>query len=116
MRWAPKAEDRWRRRFAFFPVLIGDQWVWLEWFEKRPMGIYDQVRLIEDGQPMKSPNSRDEREAELFACPNCNGMGKVRGPEHGMPWYTCRKCEGIGVVDKNDDPVSEEAARKAGML
>ena len=41
------ARDGWRTRFAFLPVKIGDQTVWLERFERRFMGEYYEVRMLE---------------------------------------------------------------------
>ena len=36
MKWsAIDARDGWRRRFAFLPVKIDGEWIWLEWFERR---------------------------------------------------------------------------------
>lgn len=43
MRWAVTKCD-WRKRFAWLPVKIGDEWVWLERYECRPMGEYREVR------------------------------------------------------------------------
>lgn len=47
MRW-PVKDDDWKRRFAWLPVKIGDEWVWLEHFECRDMGEYRQVRATDD--------------------------------------------------------------------
>ena len=38
MRWqAHGIDDKWRRWFAWYPVLAqdGDEWIWLEWVERR---------------------------------------------------------------------------------
>lgn len=43
MRWPVKRCD-WRRSFAWLPVKIGDEWIWLERYESRPMGEYREVR------------------------------------------------------------------------
>jgi hypothetical protein len=32
MRW-PAIHREWKRRFAWFPQIIGDEWVWLEHYE-----------------------------------------------------------------------------------
>lgn len=45
MRWPVKPDD-WKRRFAFLPILTGDEWLWLEWFEARPMGEFTEVRHV----------------------------------------------------------------------
>lgn len=48
MRWnAADPREGWRLRFAILPVKIGAQWVWLEWFERRFMGEYNEVRHVE---------------------------------------------------------------------
>lgn len=39
---------KWRKAFALVPILIGDQWVWLETFEYRTtaaMGIFPFFEL-----------------------------------------------------------------------
>lgn len=38
----------WRKRFAFFPIEIGDETIWLEWYWSRFEGLYFNVRRIED--------------------------------------------------------------------
>lgn len=48
MRWsATDPRDGWRRRFALLPVKIGDQIIWLEWFERRVTGHYYEIREID---------------------------------------------------------------------
>lgn len=37
MRW-PGTSYRWKRRFALLPVLIDDEWVWLEWYWRMHYG------------------------------------------------------------------------------
>lgn len=44
MRWAAK-EDGWRKRFAWLPVKIGDEWIWWEPYESWFMGEFSLVRL-----------------------------------------------------------------------
>lgn len=44
MRW-PDRYHEWRRRFAIVPVLIGDEWVWLEWFWIQRCGDANLVSL-----------------------------------------------------------------------
>lgn len=44
MRWSVKPDDGWRNWFALIPVKIGDEWFWLEWFQRRFMGDYYEVR------------------------------------------------------------------------
>ena len=39
----------WRTRFAILPVKIGDQWVWLERYERRFMGDCYEVRALTGG-------------------------------------------------------------------
>ena len=46
MKWAKRADDGWRKRFAILPVTIGDKVIWLECFERRFMGEYYEVREI----------------------------------------------------------------------
>lgn len=46
MRWTKPFDDGWRKRFAIIPVKIGDEVLWLEWFERRFMGEYYEVRKI----------------------------------------------------------------------
>ena len=48
MRWSAKHDDGWRRRFAFLPVKIGSEILWLEWFERRFMGEYYEVRTCQN--------------------------------------------------------------------
>ena len=49
MRWSSiDPRQGWRRRFALFPVKIGEQWLWLEKYEARHMGEYREVRTLED--------------------------------------------------------------------
>ncbi len=33
---------------ALIPVKIGDEWLWLEWYECRPFGEYTEVRHVEN--------------------------------------------------------------------
>jgi len=39
MRWKhtprPVGYDEWRSWFAWYPVVVGDEYVWLEWVERR---------------------------------------------------------------------------------
>lgn len=42
MRW-PVDRNRWRRCFAFLPVVAGDEAVWLRWYWKRLWGDHFQV-------------------------------------------------------------------------
>lgn len=35
----------WVTKFAFFPVKIGDNLIWLERYASRFMGLYDEVQL-----------------------------------------------------------------------
>lgn len=37
MRWRDRSFE-WKRRFAFIPHLIGDEWVWLEWYWRMHYG------------------------------------------------------------------------------
>ena len=46
MKWVKPRDDGWRRRFAILPVTIGGEVLWLEWFERRLMGEYYEVRKI----------------------------------------------------------------------
>jgi len=47
MRWKAK-EDGWRKRFAWLPTKIGDEWIWWEPYESWFMGEFSLVRLPED--------------------------------------------------------------------
>jgi hypothetical protein len=46
VKWPAKQDDGWRKRFAFLPVKIGDEILWLEWFERRFAGEYYEVRKL----------------------------------------------------------------------
>lgn len=46
MRWSKTKGDGWHKRFAILPVRIGDEILWLEWFERRFAGEYYEVRKI----------------------------------------------------------------------
>jgi hypothetical protein len=48
MRWKCKNDREWNKYFAFFPVKVGDDWVWLEYLEGRTVwsGLYWEYRLI----------------------------------------------------------------------
>lgn len=50
MRFKEKVDkqDGWRKRFAFFPMKIGDEWVWLEWYWQRFEGLFYNVAKLED--------------------------------------------------------------------
>ena len=37
MRWKARPFSEWNRWFAWRPVHIADEWVWLEWVERRPV-------------------------------------------------------------------------------
>lgn len=48
MRWNGKEKNNgWRVRFALIPIKIGDTWIWLERYIRRPMGYYDEVDFYE---------------------------------------------------------------------
>ena len=48
MRWDGKEKNNgWKTSFAFFPVKIGDTWVWLEPYASRFEGLYTNVRFYE---------------------------------------------------------------------
>lgn len=47
MRWKTD-QNLWRRRFALLPVKIGEEWIWLEWFERRFCGEYYEVRHVQN--------------------------------------------------------------------
>lgn len=44
--------------------------------------------------------SEEPKREEMFGCPNCDGMGEVRGPQYGMPYFLCRYCDGTGEVTR----------------
>lgn len=46
MRWRRK-QDRWYLWFALFPVLVGDTWVWLEWYQYKFCGGGVYLKLKE---------------------------------------------------------------------
>ena len=46
MRWPAKDPFRWKKSFAWLPVNIGGQTIWLEWIYRRFWGTHYQVRLI----------------------------------------------------------------------
>lgn len=50
MRWKNKPQPEWYRSFAWLPVLVADEWVWLEWFEWRAVNVnyagWDEERRI----------------------------------------------------------------------
>ena len=35
MIWKVKDHNRWRKRFAFFPMVIGERWIWLSSYSWR---------------------------------------------------------------------------------
>ena len=42
MTWTSGHDGRkWHRCFAWEPIRIGDEWVWLEWIERKDTGSYD---------------------------------------------------------------------------
>ncbi len=45
MKWPARDTSAWQRKFAWFPVRIGLQWVWWEPFEERLNGWGTDVRL-----------------------------------------------------------------------
>jgi hypothetical protein len=55
MRWNARDHSQWRLVFAWFPVRVDNQWVWLEDVYTRVsgVGIYRQrhYRLFDDGSP-----------------------------------------------------------------
>lgn len=38
MRWSAKPNDDWKYWFAWYPVMVDDQWVWLEIIQRRDEG------------------------------------------------------------------------------
>lgn len=46
MRWKAKDPFRWRRGFAWLPIKIGEQWLWLERYWHRDQCEYRQVSLV----------------------------------------------------------------------
>lgn len=59
MRWAVSKCD-WRKRFAWLPVKIGDEWIWLERYESMFCGDYSLVRL--PGDVEASPEGADRHD------------------------------------------------------
>lgn len=51
-----------------------------------------------------------------LACPKCDGHGEIRGPEFGMPYFPCRFCDGVGLVDEAGEPVPYAIAFAAGAV
>lgn len=45
MKWAAQDYYRWRFRFAFMPRQIGEQWIWLEYFEWRLMRPDEEMKI-----------------------------------------------------------------------
>lgn len=43
MRWKAKSPFDWRARFAWLPVKIGDEWLWLERYQRRFCGDFYEV-------------------------------------------------------------------------
>lgn len=35
MRWKTEKAREWYRVFAYMPVVVGDEWVWWEWYERK---------------------------------------------------------------------------------
>lgn len=44
MRWKAPDLNKWKRRFAWLPVKIGSEVIWLERYQSRCMGEYREVR------------------------------------------------------------------------
>ncbi len=53
MRWKSR-EDEWRRRFAWLPIYIGGEriWLWLETYWARPAGEYTEVSLTDPARAL----------------------------------------------------------------
>lgn len=39
---------RWRRRWAWRPRKIGEQWIWFEWYARRPLKTAEVAALLSD--------------------------------------------------------------------
>lgn len=49
MKWKKiDKQNGWRKRFAFFPMKIEDEWIWLEWYWQKFEGYYFNVCRFED--------------------------------------------------------------------
>lgn len=46
MRWKANDPWAWKPTFAFLPVKIGEEEVWLEWYERRFCGDHYEVRAL----------------------------------------------------------------------
>ncbi len=48
MRWNRKEKNNgWKVRFAFYPIKIGDTWIWFERYISRFEGLYYSVDFYE---------------------------------------------------------------------
>lgn len=54
MRWKAK-KNGWRKRFAWLPTKIGDEWIWWEPYESWFMGEFTLVRLPEEATGKDTP-------------------------------------------------------------
>lgn len=68
MKWSSiDPRDGWRDRFALLPVKIGDEWVWLERYQRRFMGDCYEVRTAltptDTGEQGKAPLDRQRDSA-----------------------------------------------------
>lgn len=46
MRWPAKHPGAWQPKFAWLPIEIDGQWLWLEWYLRRFCGDHYQVQHI----------------------------------------------------------------------
>jgi hypothetical protein len=51
MRFIPKAPWRWRKAFAWLPVKIGSQWIWMEHYWWADEVLYRRVALFHEVTP-----------------------------------------------------------------
>ena len=45
MRWPVRPRRLWKTWFAWYPMQIDGQWIWLERYEWRDCSLYIEVRL-----------------------------------------------------------------------
>lgn len=51
MRWHVQIPKGWQRWFAWYPVLIGDEWCWLEFVMRRRINDVDYYRGADTPPP-----------------------------------------------------------------
>lgn len=77
-------DDGWRKRFAFFPIFLSD-WsnkrvIWLQWFWKRDMGLWTEVRDTDPRDSDRHPEGGDGSSGSVH-----EGAGRQASPTPSTP-------------------------------